>query len=111
MSVSVTLKDGTTFRGDTPSEVIKAMHLMNHPVGYAHNPDTWYYSESKDRDVLIADMHDNYLKNALLKRYELWVEELHLWKGLRDVIDLVRQGPTDDPVFMGLYKEAVKRTL
>ena len=109
MPVTITLKDGTTFHGTTPGDAIEAMKSLNLPTRSTHSPDKWYFSTSKREDILIEDMPNQYLKNALLKRYEIWLESLRLVTNFKDLVTSIYDGPADDRVFIGLLKELISR--
>lgn len=100
---SITLRSGATFTG-TEAEVaafIKAMRIdLSGTSGY-------YYSESKEEWVPIVAMHSDHLKNAILKIYRAWVENLSKFPAV-DLPKKIAEGPADSTL-VALFTELAKR--
>jgi hypothetical protein len=70
--------------------------------------DQFYLSDSKSKLIRISDMNEVYIKNAFLKIYRKWVEDLSKVKDLKELAQMIKDGPVD-PVCVGLYGELLKR--
>ena len=68
---------------------------------------TYYYSESKG-PVLIKDMNSVHLRNALLKFYKEWVDELHKEINPKVVVKFIIDG-INDPTWVAMLQELYKR--
>lgn len=75
-------------------------------LGVSLNDGIYYVSSSRGL-IRIEDMDDNHLRNAMLKMYREWVENLKVLHGA-DLARAIRDGITDK-TWIGLYTEFVKR--
>ncbi len=101
---TVTLASGAKFSGTT-AEVTEFMAKM----GVDSAASGMYYSSTHDTWVPVSTMNIVYLKNALLKRYREWVEEL---SGVKDSVEFLNKlaaGPTDDAVLVMLLSELTRK--
>lgn len=67
----------------------------------------YYFSESKG-PVLIAEMNSIHLRNAILKFYSAWIENLHKESDPKKVVAKILAG-IDDPTWIAMVKELNKR--
>lgn len=68
---------------------------------------TYYYSESKG-PVLISEMNSVHLRNAILKFYKEWVDELHKEMNPKLVVKSILNG-IEDSTWIAMVKELNKR--
>lgn len=96
----LTLPSGATIEG-TPEEIaviLEKTDTLAHLEGF-------YLSESKGY-VSISEMHPIHLRNAVVKKYRAWVNELSLDPAV--CIDSIRDG-IDDKEFIELCVELGRR--
>lgn len=100
--VDVVLSDGTRITGNYAH--IQQLLSNHYGISLAFNTNEWYLSDSKGW-VKISDMATPHIKNAIVKRYAEWVENLKV-QGLDDFCDSLTNGPTD---LAGLVAELATR--
>jgi hypothetical protein len=101
--MKITLPNGLSIEGD--SEQIQ--NVLN-SLGYKGIGDgTYYYSDSKG-PILIAEMNSMHLRNAILKFYKEWVDELHKETNPKKVVNQIVDG-INDPTWVSMVKELNKR--
>ncbi len=101
---AITLPGGAKFSGTT-AEVAEFMAKM----GIDGATSGLYYSSSHDTWVPVSTMNPIYLKNALLKRYREWVDELSEVKDFSEFLNKLAAGPTDDAVLVMLLSELTRK--
>jgi hypothetical protein len=97
--MKVTLTNGMTVEGDAAQikEVIEKLGLGFKPDGIH------YWSESKGW-TLIKDMNTMHLRNAILKQYEIWVDQMHEITNPQKVIKYIQDG-IEDITWLAMVKE------
>lgn len=103
--ITIKLSNGVEISG-TANEVMEVAKAMGHePV-----VNGYYYQRSKDRYIRIADMHDNHLKNAIVKKIMSRVAELQR----KDNTEFISELPkllSDNPEINALFAELAKRNV
>lgn len=95
--MEVKLKDGTVITG-TPEQVSRVIKVM----GEEDASGKYYHSASKGT-VLIADMHDFHLRNAICKLYRDWTAQLNT-KPIKEFLNLIKVGPST-PTILAMVEE------
>ncbi len=92
---------GVTLEGPTHeiAQIAKSM-------GTTLAPDKYYNSDSRGM-LLITEMQTAHIRNAMLKMYRAWTEDLSGLKGIH-LVGALRNG-NDNPTFLALLTEYVKR--
>jgi hypothetical protein len=70
--------------------------------------DEFYLSGSKGKLMKISEMNQFHIKNAFLKLYRKWVEDLSNVKDLEELLELIKNGPTEK-IYIGLLSELMMR--
>jgi len=102
--ITATLKSGATVTG-TPAQIAELLKTVD-------GTDTsagLYYSESKGAFLPIAEMYPRHIKNAMLKLYRQWTENLSHLDGTKLIKEI--QAGTTDPTMISLitaYIQAIK---
>lgn len=100
--------NGITMEGDT-KEIIEAAKKLGWEIPSDFKGDgDYYYSESKKELIEIKNMNEVYIKNAFLKIYRAWVKDLSGVKDLKELAQMIKDGPTD-PVFAGLLSQLIRK--
>ena len=101
--MKITLPNGLAIEGTSEQiqEVLKS-------IGYKGIGDeTYYFSESKG-PVLITEMNSIHLRNAILKMYKEWVDELHKEENPKLVVNKILDG-INDKTWVNMVKELANR--
>jgi hypothetical protein len=90
--MQVTLSNGVTIEGDQ----LQVKELLTQ-LGYANTLGTKqvYFSATKG-PILIKDMETTHLRNAILKYYQEWVNELHKVKNPKEIVNKILDGITNE---------------
>jgi len=98
----VALASGLEIEG-TKVEIEKALKALGMTPPFAY-----HWSKTKGVYVLVQDMHVRYTANALVAAYADWVDtRLRKAKSLRELADLVKDGPVDHGDFMVLLRRLI----
>ena len=106
--MKLTLKSGAVVEG-TGDEIAALLSKGVEPaVSDLEDSLLFYRSDSKGAFLPIATMDINHIRNAMLKRYREWAENLRdLWGD--ELVETIAAGPVDDKQFQGLYRAYVAR--
>lgn len=99
--MKITLKDGMTLEG-TEEQIISTMERLG-----LSGDGMFYRSESKGL-VLIKEMQSLHLRNAILKFYKEWLDELYKLPEPKDVVKAILDG-INDPTWIAMVEELSKR--
>ena len=105
--MEVTLKDGTTLRGN-PDELSKIIRKIGETDG-EELARFMVYKSSSQGSLLISEMNSKHIQNAICKLYREWAAELNK-KPIPRFLDLLSRGP-DNPTILGMVKELGKRRI
>lgn len=100
--------NGVTLSGETKQIIDAALKLGWEIPDDFKGDGEYYFSESKKELIEINKMNKKYIINAFLKIYREWVQNLSKVKDLKELLEMIKNGPTD-PVCVGLLSELMKR--
>lgn len=101
--VSIKLASGVVLTGPS-DEVIKLAKNLDDTIRL----DQYYFSQSRGEYIRISEMNTVHLRNAVLKMYAEWVEDLRSALSPRDFAAAIYTGPTD-PVLINMVRELTHR--
>lgn len=84
-----TLPNGATVEG-TATQIVSIARAL----GYTVNLGNTYQSESQGT-LLIDEMQTSHIRNALLKKYRAWAQNLNTAPNNRALLNALRNGPND----------------
>lgn len=104
-SVRTVLPNGTVIEGsvDDVARLLKAAEVSS------EIPPGFYFSASKGL-VKVSDMHLDHVKNALFRRYTLWIESLRDITDTNLLIVALQEGPESDRQIADLMVELVRKS-
>lgn len=106
--MKVTLPRGVTIEG-TFEQVISAAKALGYSLPTVEKgSEKFYYSSSKGEFIEISTMNLVHIKNAFLKLYREWTEELSKEEDFEKLLYKLTSGP-DEPVVKGLFRELAKK--
>ncbi len=101
--LKVTLPNGIVIEGsqDQIKDTLKKLGIEGFGDG------TYYYSSSRGI-VKITDMHTTHLRNAILRYYQDWVNNLHKITNPRELVNKLIDG-IEDKTWIAMIREYSKR--
>ena len=99
--MKVTMKDGLVLEG-TPQQIAETMTKLG------ISGSTLFYNSGTHGLILIQNMETYHLRNAIVKMYREWVEELRSISEPKMFVNKIVDGITD-PTWIAMVEELSKR--
>lgn len=101
----VTLPNGMVIEG-TPDQLIDMVKKLG--MEDVIDLRSGYYKSSTQGWVKISEMNTMHLRNAILKQYKEWVDDMHKIKNPRELVKMITDG-ISDKTWLAMLVEYSKR--